>query len=139
MAIRCVSAAQENAALPPIADVVKIEFPKGGYTFNLNDVAKGIKIEYTVRVEQDYPGVVVGQTGPSFNDPPGPSGLHPHESITGGGQFYSLVDFGRGSPPKEVRQTIKKGVYSSGTVETGLALQISEIPRVSHSPRAHTM
>src|SRR5262249_10520108 len=69
------------------------------------------KLEYVIRVGRDYAGVVAAQTGPSFHEPPGPSGLHPHESISGGGQLYSLQDFGLAPPPKEVPKAIKQGVY----------------------------
>src|SRR4051812_35575206 len=102
--------ADDKPAPPRFEDVVKIEFPEGGYTFTQDQLAKGVKIEYTIRVGQDFPGVIAMQTGPSFREPAGPSGLHPHESISGGGQLYSLQDFGLApAPAKEVVKAIKKG------------------------------
>jgi hypothetical protein len=92
-------------------DGVKVEFPKDGYTFTLAEAAKGVKIEYTVVVEQDYPGIIALPHGPSFNDPAGPSGLYPRQQISGKDQFYCLMDFGLGAPPKESAKMIKKGSY----------------------------
>lgn len=94
-----------------LADVVKIEFPKGGYKLTLAEVAKGVKLKYKVVVARDVEGVVALGTPPSYHEPAGPSGLHPHESITGKGQSYSLVDFGLAPPPREVAKKLKKGSY----------------------------
>jgi hypothetical protein len=95
----------------PLDKVVKIEFPKDGYTYTLAEAAKGIKIPYTIRVAEDTPGVIAMPTGPSFQEPAGPSGLHPHESIKGQKQLYSLMDFGLAPPPEKVAKTLKKGTY----------------------------
>src|SRR5262245_54043978 len=96
---------------PKFEEVVKIEFPKEGYTFTLADAAKGVKIAYKVIVEQDYPGVIALPHGPSSYTPAGPSELHPLEKISGMGNVYCLLDFGLGAPPKEVAKTVKKGMY----------------------------
>jgi hypothetical protein len=108
------SARQDAAAQqarPKFEDVVKIEFPKDGYSFTLAEAAQGIKIEYKIIVEQDYEGVIPLPTGPSFHEPAGPSGLHPREKISGKDQLYCLMDFGLAAPPKEVVKTLKKDTY----------------------------
>lgn len=95
-------------------DVVKIEFPKDGYSFTLDEAAKGVKLEYKIIVESDLEGVIALQYGPSFREPAGPSGLHPREKISGNKQLYCLMDFGL-APPRpekdEKAKTLKKGVY----------------------------
>jgi hypothetical protein len=96
---------------PKFEDVVKIEFPKDGYSYTLAEAAKGVKLAYKIIVAQDYEGVIPLQSGPSFHEPPGPSGLHPRERISGKDQLYCLMDFGLAPPPKEVARTIKKGTY----------------------------
>jgi hypothetical protein len=94
-----------------VEEVVKIEFPKEGYTFTLAEAAKGVKISYKVIVEQDCPGVIALPHAPSFHTPAGPSGLHPLEKIADKENLYCLLDFGLGAPPKEVVKTVKKGTY----------------------------
>src|SRR5687767_4531595 len=79
---------------PKLDEVVKIEFPKGGYIFTVAEAAKGIKVQYKIIVVQDCQGVIPLPNGPSFHEPPGPSGLHPREQISGMGQLYCLMDFG---------------------------------------------
>lgn len=96
---------------PKFDAIVKIEFPKDGYTCTLAEAAKGIKLQYKIIVAQDYAGVIALPSEPSFQEPPGPSGLHPRERISGKGQLYCLLDFGRGAPPQEVAKTLKKGSY----------------------------
>lgn len=96
---------------PKFNDVVKIEFPKDGYAYTLTEAAKGISIEYKIIVEQDSAGVIALQSPPSFPEPPGASGLHPCEQISGNDQLYCLKDFGLAPPPKETVKTIKKGTY----------------------------
>ena len=109
------AAAPEDAtaqqARAKLDEVVKIEFPKDGWTFTLAQAAKGIKIEYKIIVEEEYQGVIPLAHPPSFQEPPGPSGLHPREQISGKDQLYCLMDFGRAVPPKEVVKTLKKGTY----------------------------
>jgi hypothetical protein len=100
-----------GGALPKFDEVVKVEFPAGGYAYTLAEVARGVKIPYRIVVARDYPGVIALRSGPSFHEPPGPSGLHPREQISGKGQFYCLMDFGLGAPPKEIVRTVKKGTY----------------------------
>src|SRR6516162_6025626 len=106
-------AAGQGAAAPRVRPkldgIVKIEFPKDGYTFTLAEAAKGIKIEYKILVEEDCEGVIPLPDGPSFQAPPGPSGLYPREQISGKDHLYCLMDFGLGAPPKEVVKTLKKG------------------------------
>ena len=98
-------------ARPKFDELVKIEFPKDGYTFTLAEAGKGIKIQYKIIVERDYQGVIPLPNGPSFHEPPGASGLHPREQISGKDQLYCLIDFGLGVPPKEVVKTLRKGTY----------------------------
>lgn len=93
-------------------EIVKIEFPKNGYRYTLAQAAKGIKIEYKIVVEQDLNDVIPLPQGPSFAEPPGPSGLHPRERVSGDGQVYCLMDFGLAPPPKECVKTLQKGTYS---------------------------
>lgn len=95
-----------------LADVVRIEFPKDGYSLTLAEAAKGVKLSYKIIVGRDMPGVIAMANPPSFYEPAGPSGLHPHETIAGGGQLYSLNDFGLSFPPKEVAKTLKKGTFT---------------------------
>ena len=92
--------------------VVKITFPKDGYTSTLAEAAKGIKLEYKVVVEEDYKGVIPLPFGPSFAEPAGPSGLFPREAISGIGHGYCLLDSGLGHPPKGEVATLKKGTYT---------------------------
>jgi len=110
----CLGSAQEEPTRPKAESkfdkVVKIEFPKDGYTFTLAEAAKGIKIEYQIVVEEDVKAIPL-LSAPSYHEPAGPSGLHPREQISGKDQLYGLTDFGRGVPPKEVVQTIKKGTH----------------------------
>jgi hypothetical protein len=94
-----------------LADVVKIEFPKGGYTFTCAEAAKGIKLKYKIVVTKDVEGVIAVGNAPSYHEPAGPSGLHPRERIAGKGHGYCLLDFGLGAPPKEVAKKLKKGTY----------------------------
>jgi hypothetical protein len=100
-----------HQARPKFDEVVKIEFPKDGFTYTLAEVAKGIKIEYKIIVEQDHQGVIALPFGPSYREPPGPSGLHPREQISGKDQMYWLSDFGLAGPPQEAVKTLKKGTY----------------------------
>jgi hypothetical protein len=106
-----ISAAPDAAARQARPDVVKIEFPKDGYSYTLAEAAKGIKIQYKIIVEQDYEGVIPLRSAPSFREPPGPSGLHPREQVSGNDQVYCLRDFGLAAPPEEVAKTLKKGTY----------------------------
>jgi hypothetical protein len=92
--------------------VVKIAFPKDGYTFTLAEAAKGIKLEYTIVVEDEVKGVIPMPFGPSFREPAGPSGMFPQEAITGNGQSYCLSDFGLAFPPKGTAITLMKGNHS---------------------------
>src|SRR5947209_6439909 len=85
------SPAQDKPPPPRFEEVARVEFPEGGYAFTQAQLAGGVKLEYTIRVDRDYPGVIALPTGPSFREPAGPSGLHPHESISGGGHLYSLL------------------------------------------------
>lgn len=101
-----------RADAPKLGDVVKLEFPEGGYTFTLAEAAQGVKLAYKVVVSADQAGVTAFRTGPSFAEPPGPSGLYPHERITGGGQLYDLQDFGLAVPPKYEPKPLKKGTYA---------------------------
>lgn len=94
-----------------VDEIVQIEFPKGGYSYTLAEVAKGIKIEYKVVVKKDLNGVIALPYGPSFAEPPGPSGLHPRERISGAGHVYCLLDFGLAAPPKEAVKSLKEGTY----------------------------
>jgi hypothetical protein len=48
---------------------------------------------------------------PSYQEPAGPSGLHPRARISGQDQLYCLMDYGLGAPPEEVVKTLKKGTY----------------------------
>jgi hypothetical protein len=89
-------------------EVLKIEFPKDGFTYTLAEAAKGIKIPYKIVVEQDYQRVISLPFGPSYREPAGPSGLHPREQKD---QMYLLSDFGLAGPPQEVVKTLKKGTY----------------------------
>jgi hypothetical protein len=93
-------------------DVVKIEFPKDGYSFTLAEAAKGIKIEYKIVIAKDVDGVIAIGQPPSYHEPAGPSGLYPREQISGNNQMYCLRDFGLAPPPKEVVKTLKKGTYT---------------------------
>ena len=97
---------------PLFDEIVKIEFPNGGYQYTLTEAARGIKIEYKIVVECDFSGVFPHASGPSSPEPPGPSGLHPHEAISGRGQLYSLLDFGLAAPFQEVERTLRKGTYT---------------------------
>jgi hypothetical protein len=109
----CTSAATgaDDQPRPKLEDVVKVEFPKDGYSFTLAEAAKGAKIPYKIVVTQDYEGVIPVPFGPSFHEPAGPSGLHPREQISGKEQRYCLMDFGLGAPPKGVDRTLKKGTH----------------------------
>jgi hypothetical protein len=116
LAMACVSSlicrsAALGQARPPLDEVIKVEFPKDGYSYTLAEAAKGIKIEYKVIVEQDYEGVIPLPFPPSNMPPPGPAGLHPREQISGKDQRYCLMDFGLAPPPKEVVKTLRKGAY----------------------------
>jgi hypothetical protein len=98
-----------------LAEIVKIEFPKDGYTFTLDEAAKGVKVTYKIIVEKDVEGVIALQYGPSFREPAGPSELHPRERIWGDDQLYCLMDFGLAPPRREQDEkakTIKKGVFA---------------------------
>jgi hypothetical protein len=97
---------------PKLNEVVKIEFPKHGYTLTLAEAAKGVKLSYKIVVERDVEGMIPLPFGPSFREPAGPSGLHPREVIAGNKQFYGLIDSGLAQPPREVPRTIKKGTYT---------------------------
>lgn len=97
---------------PLLDELVKVEFPEKGYEYTLAQVAKGIKIEYKIVIDEDVPGVAPMQFGPSFVEPPGPSGLHPRESIHGPGNNYGIFDSGLAPPPREVFKTLKKGTYT---------------------------
>lgn len=100
-----------DKARPIMDEFVQIEFPKDGYRYDLANVAKGIKIEYKVIVKKDCEGVIARPYGPSFAEPPGPSGLHPRERISGMGEMYCLFDKGLGQPPREVVRLLKRGTY----------------------------
>lgn len=93
-------------------DAIKIEFPKDGYSFTLAEAAKGIKLPYKIIIERDLADIAPMAFPPSFHEPAGPSGLHPREIISGNNQFYGLIDFGLGFPPKEVVKSLKKGTYT---------------------------
>lgn len=95
-----------------IDDLIKVEFPKDGYRFKVDEVAKGIKITYKVVIAKDIEGMMPSPFGPSFHEPAGPSGLHPREKIFGNGQLYALLDFGLAFPPKIKPRTLKKGTYT---------------------------
>ena len=113
LGVLCLSSptsAQPKSA-PKFAEVIKIEFPKDGYTFTLAEAAKGIRIAYKIVVTKDHAGVIALPFGPSFHEPAGPSGLHPREHISGNGHGFCLLDFGLAPPPKEIAKMIKKGVY----------------------------
>jgi hypothetical protein len=101
-----------RAGQPKLDEVVKIEFPEGGYSYTLAEAAKGIKLSYKVIVAQDYEGVIAQKFGPSFREPAGPSGLYPQEKITGNDQVYWLMDFGLAQPPQDVVKTLKKGTFA---------------------------
>src|SRR5437764_27225 len=73
--------------------------------------AKGIKIDYQIVIDQDFPGVIPLPPTPAYARDAGPSGLWPLEKIAGNGQQYCLFDFGLGAPAKEMAKTIKKGTY----------------------------
>jgi hypothetical protein len=94
-----------------VADAVRIEFPEKGYVFTTAEAAKGVKIEYRIVVDQDFPNLIPMPHGPSSATPPGPSGLYPLERIAGNGQMYCLLDFGLGPPPKEFIKPVKTGTY----------------------------
>jgi len=117
MGVVWASPAREKDADPPraareFADAVKIEFPEGGYAFTPAEAARGITVRYKIVVARDCEGVVPLPGGPSFREPPGPSGLRPREQVSGNGQLYCLLDFGLAPPPKEVVRTVKKGAYA---------------------------
>jgi hypothetical protein len=101
-----------DKARPIMDEIVLIEFPKDGYTYTLDQVAKGVKIQYKVIVTKDHEGVIARPFGPSFAEPAGPSGMHPREHISGNGQVYCLLDFGLAQPPTEVANSLKKGTYT---------------------------
>ncbi len=110
--------AQESDELSPeakkFAEVVSIEFPMAGYTFTLQEAAKGIKLPYKFVVAENVKGVIPLRFGPSFAEPLGKSGLFPREEISGNEQIYCLCDFGAGKPPSEedeVVTALKKGSY----------------------------
>jgi hypothetical protein len=100
--------------VPEFKKAVRIVFPEGGYAYTLAEAARGVKIEYTIVVEGDREGVSPRPFGPSFLEPPGPSGLRPRERLSGNGQNYCLEDFGLAAPPREEDhpfKTLKKGTY----------------------------
>lgn len=41
-----------------LLETVKVVFPKDGYSFSLDQVAKGVKIQYHVSIGKDFPGVI---------------------------------------------------------------------------------
>src|SRR5262249_4920721 len=111
-------------AVPKFEDVVKIEFPNDGYTYTLAEAAKGVKIQYKIVVAQDYPGVIALRDGPSFHEPPGPSGLFPREQISGNDQLYCLWISAGARPRRKLPPRSRKAATftrSSGTGATGPA------------------
>ncbi|MBA4191306.1 MAG: hypothetical protein C0467_25265 [Planctomycetaceae bacterium] len=119
----CLLPAQDNPA-PPKAEskfskVVKIEFPKDGYTFTLAEAAKGIKIEYKIVVEEDMK-VIALLNPPSYREPAGPSGLHTSEQLSGKDQLYCLRDCGLRGAPEKVVHTLKKATYTHAFEWDGL-------------------
>src|ERR1043166_2079462 len=67
-------------------EVVRIEFVKKEHVYTMAEVAKGIKIDYQIIVEQNFPGVIPLPPTPGYAKPSGPSGLWPLEKIAGNGQ-----------------------------------------------------
>src|SRR5262245_56159583 len=70
----CAASQDVTKSSPKLDDIVKIEFPKDGYTFTLAEAAKGIKIQYKIIVVKDYEGVIPLANPPSYHEPAGPSG-----------------------------------------------------------------
>jgi hypothetical protein len=103
--------AASRGPVPKLENLIKIEFPASGYKFTRAEAARGIKITYKIVVGRDCRELIALPSGPSYNAPPGPSGLYPREQISGRGHLYCLMDFGLGAPPQEVARTIKKGTY----------------------------
>ena len=97
----------EEQPKPRFDEIVTIEFPRDGYSCTLADAANGITLQYDVVVAQDFEGVIPLPFGPSFAEPPGPSGLHPRAKISGNGQIYCPQDFGLARPTREEDQAIK--------------------------------
>lgn len=95
-----------------LADEVRIEFPRDGYTLTRAEAAKGAKLSYKIIITRDLPGIIAMGTPPSYYEPAGPSGMHPHESIVGGGQIYNPTDYGLAPPPKEIVRALKKGTFT---------------------------
>jgi hypothetical protein len=95
-----------------LEQVVHIEFVKPEYVYTTAEVAKGIKIEYRITVDQDVSNLIPLPHGPSSATPPGPSGLYPLERIAGNSQNYCLLDFGLGAPPQDIVRPVKKGTYT---------------------------
>lgn len=120
LALACGFAVRADEPAKVFAKAVKIEFPKDGYTFTVAEAAKGVKFEYKIVVSEDRAGVVALPFGPSFNEPAGPSGLHPREAISGNNQRYCLEDYGLAFPPKGKAATLKKGEYKHAFEWDGL-------------------
>jgi hypothetical protein len=104
------ASARYHGVAKKFEDVVQIKLSKE-LVFATADAAKGVKIPFEIVVLEDWANVIPLPPGPSFNTPAGPSGLFPAIRIDGKDQLYSPLDYGLGAPPKEVSQTIKKGVY----------------------------
>ena len=95
---------------PTIEGMVRIEFAQKSLAFRLDEVAKGIHIDYKVVVDKDVPNVIPRPQDAGSGDGPDGSGLIIFEKLSGNGQSYSQYDRGMGQP-RLTPVTIKKGVY----------------------------
>ena len=94
-----------------LQNIFSIEFSKKAYTFTLAEVARGIRIDYTISVKRDIDGAIPHQQDVGSASGPGTSGLYPFEVISGNGQSYSLRDVGLGPPHELPARKLEKGVY----------------------------
>jgi hypothetical protein len=111
--------AEQPAATPDgdegestIQKKVTIEFPDVGYRFTLAEAAAGVKLNYTIVVADDVPGVIPKSQRTVDGAGPGRTGLLEFEKISGHEQSYSLFDFGYAQPRPAEPITLKKGRYA---------------------------
>jgi hypothetical protein len=106
------AAAPERPNDGTVESIISIKFSKKAYTFTLAEVAKGIRIDYTISIKQDIDGVAPRPQDDGSASGSGPSGLYPFEEISGNGHSYSLRDIGLAPPHDLPPRTIKKGKHS---------------------------
>jgi hypothetical protein len=105
------SAAATSPDSDDLRGLVSIEFSKPEYVFSASELAKGVRINYSVNVVSDVPEMCPEPQDWGHCAPAGPSGLCPFEEISGHGQSYSLRDCGRCAARPAQAVEIRKGSY----------------------------